>query len=105
VAEARLGAAGLGLAAPQRSVGARGCAQNAGYGGPWIPAAQSYIRSVSLIGQTKMTPHFVQRLFVMKIASPRCLVPGACFFREVRHEVARYEWTRRKEGRPMTSTA
>jgi transposase len=24
---------------------------------------------------------------------------------EVRHEVARYEWTRRKEGRPMTSAA
>jgi transposase len=24
---------------------------------------------------------------------------------EVRHEVARFEWTRRKEGRPMTSTA
>jgi hypothetical protein len=74
VAEARLGAAGLGLAAPQRSVGARGYAQNAGYGAPWIPVAQSYTRSVSLIGQTKITPHFVQRLFAKNrvLEVPEC---------------------------------
>jgi hypothetical protein len=37
---------------------------------PWVPAAQSYTRSISLIGEVKYAP-FVQRLLV-QIASPRC---------------------------------
>src|ERR1039457_811843 len=50
----------------------------------------------------EITPQFVRHV-LMSAPSPKCRSMAGTY-REVRHEVARYEWTRGKEGRPMTST-